>query len=76
MSGNPKSSPHYSATNETRKRKRTNLTLAVETLAALDELSARTGQSRSQVVDDAVLTHLLRNFDETSGLNKSTSKIK
>lgn len=53
MTSNPKTSKWYSTPNTRRNRKRFEVTVADETLAALDELESVYG-SRSAAVDEAI----------------------
>lgn len=56
--GNPKTSKWFAPSQEKRTRKRYTVTLEPATIAIIEQISARTGIAKSQVVEEAVLALL------------------
>lgn len=55
MTQKQKGTPHYSATNEARKRKKHVFTLSDQAKEKLEALAAKRGKNMSQIVEDLIM---------------------
>lgn len=58
MGGNPKASPWRSTSQERRKRPKVQVSLSADLILALDVEAARSGRSKSEIVEDALRAFL------------------